>query len=38
MYDFLIDIGFIDITDKVSIKFTETLIGVDSYWLDKKIY
>jgi hypothetical protein len=36
MYDFLIDIGFIDITDKVPIKFTETLIGVDSYWFDKR--
>lgn len=36
MYDFLIDIGFVDITDKVPIKFTETLIGVDSFWFDKR--
>lgn len=36
MYDFLIDIGFVDITDKVPIKFTETLIGADSFRFDKR--
>lgn len=36
MYDFLIDIGFVDITDKIPIKFHETLIGVDSYRFDKR--
>lgn len=36
MYNFLIDIGFVDITDKAPIIFTETLIGVDSYRFDKR--
>lgn len=36
MYDFLIDMGFIDITDKIPIRFHETLIGVDSFRFDKR--
>ena len=36
MYDFLINMGFIDITDKHPIKFHETLIGSNSYVFDKR--
>lgn len=36
MYDFLINMGFIDITDKLPIKFHETLIGSNSYIFDRR--
>ena len=36
MYNFLKNMGFIDITDKSPIKFNETLIGADAYKFDKR--
>lgn len=36
MYDFLTNMGFIDITDKLPIKFYETLIGSNSYIFDRR--
>lgn len=36
MYNFLKNMGFIDITDKSPIKFNETVIGADAYKFDRK--